>query len=341
MKKSKALVITLVMLLCFVTLAPSYAWAASLSSKYELKISGNYITGIPEKLLPADLISTMSSGTTVSFTNGVKKYVCTGCEIKTGGKTYTAVVLGDVDGSGTVDSIDYLKVKSLCVGAVTLEGAFYSAADVDYSGTITLTDYMRIKGHFVGTYDLNESTDDNTSSDESGEPSSEASSEASSEESSEASGDTTGGGTIHFTSTSVQVTGSGVSASGTTAIISMAGEYKVTGSCADGMILVQAGFKVETAENGKIAVEMVKASEPGYYDAVLMDIQMPVMDGYEATRAIRSLDNKALAGIPVVAMTANAFKEDIEAAEEAGMQGHVAKPVDVGVLMRTLTSVLR
>ena len=68
---------------------------------------------------------------------------------------------------------------------------------------------------------------------------------------------------------------------------------------------------------------------------------MPVMDGYEATRAIRSLDNKALAGIPVVAMTANAFKEDIEAAEEAGMQGHVAKPVDVGVLMRTLTSVLR
>ena len=86
---------------------------------------------------------------------------------------------------------------------------------------------------------------------------------------------------------------------------------------------------------------MVKASEPGYYDAVLMDIQMPVMDGYEATRAIRSLDNKALAGIPVVAMTANAFKEDIEAAEEAGMQGHVAKPVDVGVLMRTLTSVLR
>ena len=72
-----------------------------------------------------------------------------------------------------------------------------------------------------------------------------------------------------------------------------------------------------------------------------MDIQMPVMDGYEATRAIRSLDNKALAGIPVVAMTANAFKEDIEAAAEAGMQGHVAKPVDVGVLMRTLTSVLR
>jgi CheY-like chemotaxis protein len=107
------------------------------------------------------------------------------------------------------------------------------------------------------------------------------------------------------------------------------------------MILMQAGFNVETAENGKIAVEMVEASEPGYYDAVLMDIQMPVMDGYEATRTIRNLENKDLAGIPVIAMTANAFKEDVEAAAEAGMQGHVAKPVDVGVLMRTLTSVLR
>lgn len=266
MKKSKALVITLVMLLCFVTLAPSYAWAASLSSKYELKISGNYITGIPEKLLPADLISTMSSGTTVSFTNGVKKYVCTGCEIKTGGKTYTAVVLGDVDGSGTVDSIDYLKVKSLCVGAVSLEGAFYSAADVDYSGTITLTDYMRIKGHFVGTYDLNESTDDNTSSDESGEPSSETSSEASSEESSEASGDTTGGGTIHFTSTSVQVTGSGVSASGTTAIITTAGEYKVTGSCADGMILVQAGDEDNVKLNLSGVSLSSKANGPIFFE---------------------------------------------------------------------------
>ena len=107
------------------------------------------------------------------------------------------------------------------------------------------------------------------------------------------------------------------------------------------MILTQAGFTVETAVNGKIAVEMVETSEPGYYDAILMDIQMPVMDGYEATRAIRSLENRALAGIPIVAMTANAFKEDIEAAAEAGMQGHVAKPVDVGTLMRTLTSVLR
>ena len=107
------------------------------------------------------------------------------------------------------------------------------------------------------------------------------------------------------------------------------------------MILTQAGFMVETAENGKIAVDMVENSEPGYYDLILMDIQMPVMDGYEATRIIRGLDNKDLAGIPIVAMTANAFREDMEASEEAGMQGHVAKPVDVGVLMRTISSLLK
>ena len=86
---------------------------------------------------------------------------------------------------------------------------------------------------------------------------------------------------------------------------------------------------------------MVSASAAGYYDAVLMDIQMPVMDGYEATRAIRALENKDLANIPVLAMTANAFKEDELAAMEAGMQAHIAKPVDVGLLMKTLASVLQ
>ena len=107
------------------------------------------------------------------------------------------------------------------------------------------------------------------------------------------------------------------------------------------MILTQAGFAVETAENGKIAVDMVSASEPGYYDAVLMDIQMPVMDGYEATRTIRSLDDPALAGIPILAMTANAFREDVDAAEKAGMQAHIAKPIDVNVLMNTLREILK
>ena len=107
------------------------------------------------------------------------------------------------------------------------------------------------------------------------------------------------------------------------------------------MILTQAGFTVETAENGQIAVDRVASSEPGYYDAVLMDIQMPVMDGYEATGAIRALPDQRLARIPIIAMTANAFKEDVKAAEDAGMQAHIAKPVDIGVLMKTLTTVLQ
>ncbi len=106
------------------------------------------------------------------------------------------------------------------------------------------------------------------------------------------------------------------------------------------MILSQAGFMIETAENGKIALDMVSSSEPGYYNAILMDIQMPVMDGYETTRAIRALENKSLANIPIIAMTANAFKEDEQAAKQAGMQAHIAKPIDVGMLMKTLTAVL-
>ena len=107
------------------------------------------------------------------------------------------------------------------------------------------------------------------------------------------------------------------------------------------MILEQMGFQVEQAENGKIAVEMVSASAPGYYDAVLMDIQMPVMDGYEATRAIRALEDPSLSSIPILAMTANAFQEDVQAAKEAGMQAHIAKPVDVGILRHELSEVLR
>ena len=107
------------------------------------------------------------------------------------------------------------------------------------------------------------------------------------------------------------------------------------------MILTQAGFKVETAVNGKIAVDMVEASEPGYYDAILMDIQMPEMDGYEATRRIRAMREPAHASIPILAMTANAFKEDEEAAVEAGMQAHIAKPIDVNVMMKALTRVLK
>lgn len=106
------------------------------------------------------------------------------------------------------------------------------------------------------------------------------------------------------------------------------------------MILEQAGITVEKAENGLIAVQKVKASRPGDYDLILMDIQMPEMDGYTATREIRSLDDKALASLPIIAMTANAFAEDIRAAEEAGMDGHIAKPIDVNTMLGTITEAL-
>ncbi len=106
------------------------------------------------------------------------------------------------------------------------------------------------------------------------------------------------------------------------------------------MILEQLGFEVETARNGKEAVDAVASSGPGHFDCVMMDIQMPVMDGYEAARKIRSLGDGTLASVPIVAMTANAFAEDVQAAKDAGMQAHVAKPVDIGILTRTLAEVL-
>ena len=107
------------------------------------------------------------------------------------------------------------------------------------------------------------------------------------------------------------------------------------------MILTQAGFTVDKAENGQIAVDMIRGAEAGTYDLVLMDIQMPVMDGYEATRTIRAMEDGRKATIPIVAMTANAFKEDEAAAMEAGMQAHIAKPIDVDSMMKTLGRVLR
>ncbi len=105
-------------------------------------------------------------------------------------------------------------------------------------------------------------------------------------------------------------------------------------------ILENAGFTVDVADNGQIAADMIKASQPGYYQAVLMDVQMPVMNGYEATQAIRNLENRKLATIPIIAMTANAFAEDRDAALKSGMNGHIAKPIDVQVLFDTLDSVL-
>ena len=101
-------------------------------------------------------------------------------------------------------------------------------------------------------------------------------------------------------------------------------------------ILREYGFQVDTAENGEVAVEKVSAAAPGSYDLVLMDIQMPVMDGYMATKKIRSLEDSDLANIPIIALSANAFEEDRKASTDAGMNGHLAKPVNVSELLKML-----
>ena len=101
-------------------------------------------------------------------------------------------------------------------------------------------------------------------------------------------------------------------------------------------ILNEYGFLVDTAENGAEAVEKVKNSKPGSYDLVLMDVQMPVMNGYEATKQIRALDNPALAGITILAMTANAFDEDKKKALECGMDGFLSKPIVIEELISIL-----
>lgn len=106
-------------------------------------------------------------------------------------------------------------------------------------------------------------------------------------------------------------------------------------------ILQESGFTVEIAGNGKIAVEMLEKSQPGYYQLILMDVQMPVMNGYEATHAIRKLKDTQLAAIPILAMTANAFEEDKQEALKSGMNGHIAKPINIDNLMNTLKRVLR
>ena len=103
-------------------------------------------------------------------------------------------------------------------------------------------------------------------------------------------------------------------------------------------ILKEYGFRVDTAENGVEAVERIRNSTPGEYDLVLMDVQMPVMNGYEATHQIRSLDNPELAGITILAMTANAFDEDRKKALEAGMNGFLSKPIIIEELIHTLQS---
>ena len=103
-------------------------------------------------------------------------------------------------------------------------------------------------------------------------------------------------------------------------------------------LLNAAGFITEEAENGRIAVDKLLEKGFGYYSAVLMDVQMPVMDGYEATKLIRGFEDKALSNIPIVAMTANAFEEDKKNAFDAGMNAHISKPIDVKKLLDTLNN---
>lgn len=105
-------------------------------------------------------------------------------------------------------------------------------------------------------------------------------------------------------------------------------------------ILREYGFRVDTAENGAAAVEKVSTAAPGSYDLVLMDVQMPVMDGYTATRKIRALDDPARAKLPILAMTANAFDEDRRNALESGMNGFLSKPIVIGDLVQELRKIL-
>ena len=105
--------------------------------------------------------------------------------------------------------------------------------------------------------------------------------------------------------------------------------------------LSEAGFVVDSAEDGAIAVQKMEQAAPGQYDLILMDIQMPNMDGYEATRRIRALPDAKKAGIPIFAMTANAFEEDRQNALKAGMNGHIAKPLDIPRLLSVLADALK
>ena len=105
-------------------------------------------------------------------------------------------------------------------------------------------------------------------------------------------------------------------------------------------LLEEVGFQVEIAADGKQAVEMMDKAEPGYYDIILMDIQMPNMDGYEATKLIRAMDDKTKANIPIVAVTTNAFGEDRETSLNIGMNAHLAKPYDMQQIVKTLYEIL-
>ena len=101
-------------------------------------------------------------------------------------------------------------------------------------------------------------------------------------------------------------------------------------------MLDQAGAKVVTANDGKSAVDEFAASDPETFDCILMDLMMPVMSGYEATRVIRGLNRPDAKTVPIIALSANAFEEDIAMAKDAGMNGHLAKPVDINTMFKVM-----
>ena len=104
--------------------------------------------------------------------------------------------------------------------------------------------------------------------------------------------------------------------------------------------MTEKGVIVNTANDGDVAFEKIRNAAPNEYELILMDVQMPRMNGYEATRAIRGLGDPSKSNIPIIAMTANAFEEDRQTALEAGMNGHLAKPYDIPAIMETLTELL-
>ena len=105
-------------------------------------------------------------------------------------------------------------------------------------------------------------------------------------------------------------------------------------------ILEMEGIDADHAENGRIALEMFENSEPGKYSAILMDIRMPEMDGLESAAAIRALDREDAKRIPIIALTANAFDEDVKLSLQAGMNAHLSKPVDPDHLFKTMAELI-
>ncbi len=107
------------------------------------------------------------------------------------------------------------------------------------------------------------------------------------------------------------------------------------------MLLTDQGAEVTTVSDGKQTVDLFAANPPGTFDAILMDIMMPVMDGLEATRAIRNMEREDAKKIPIIAMTANAFKEDAEKCFAAGMNAHLSKPLDIEQMKKTIREMCR